>query len=292
MIHLGASRYRGPVARGFALVELLVALMIGALVASAIAVVVPPAREAFERTPEAIALQQRGRAALGAVSQVLRSAGADVTASRDLGVLADIVPAVILADHDEDADQFTQLLVIAPKLNAAQGTLLQDQDGPAGSLMLDPAVCPDVGDVCGFLRDMPAVIADGTGRFDIFVVGSTQPFGHRVSAEAAFDQRYPAGSVVVEADALVFRLEDESFVRETPGGAVQPIVDGVSAVFFRAVGIDTELLADGPWWPGPAGPFDDDWFEVRSVEVTVRLRTPDGEREQDFHATVSLRNVR
>lgn len=278
--------------RGFALIELLVALTICALIAGAIAGVVAPARAAFERTPEVIALQQRGRAALEAVSPVMRSAGANVSASQDLGALADIVPAVVLGDYDEDANQFTRLLVIAPKLNAAQGTLALDQDGPSGSLMLEGIGCPNVSDVCGFLQDMPAVIADGSGRFDIFVVGSTQPFSRRVSADTVFDRPYAAGSLVFEAEAFTFRLDDDALVRETPGGAVQPIVDGVSAVFFRAVGIAPESLVDGPWWEGPGGPFDDDWFRVRSVEVTVRLRTPDGEREQDFYATVSLRNVR
>lgn len=278
--------------RGFALVELLVALTICALIAGAIAGVAAPARAAFERTPEAIALQQRGRAALEAVSQVMRSAGANVQASQDLGALADIVPAVVLGDYDEEANQFTRLLVIAPKLNAAQGTLVQDQDGPSGSLMLAPVGCPYISDVCGFLPDMPVVIADGTGRFDIFVVGSTQSFSRRVTSKTVFDRPYPAGAVVFEADALSFRLSDDAFVRETPAGAVQPIVDGVSAVFFRAVGVDPQSLVDGPWWEGPEGLYDDDWFAVRGVEITVRLRTPDGEREQDFHTTVTLRNVR
>ena len=278
--------------RGFALVELLVALTICALIAGAIAAVAAPARAAFERTPEVIALQQRGRAALDAVSQVMRSAGASVSASQDFGALADIVPAVVLGDYEEDASQFTRLLVIAPKLNAAQGTLVHDQDGPSGSLTLAPVGCPNVSDICGFLRDMPAVIADGTGRFDIFVVGSTQPFSRRVTAKTVFDGAYPAGAVVFEADAVAFRLSDDAFVRETPAGAVQPIVDGVSAVFFRAVGIDPQSLVDGPWWQGPDGPYDGDWFGVRGVEITVRLRTPHGEREQDFHTTVTLRNVR
>jgi prepilin-type N-terminal cleavage/methylation domain-containing protein len=290
MNHFRASRYGGR--SGFSLVELLVALTICALVAATVGALIAPARAAFERAPVAIALQQRGRAALEAVAQVMRSAGANVSASQDLGDLADVVPAVILSDYDEDANQFTRLLVIAPRLSASQGTLAQNQDGPSGSLTLAPAGCPNVSDVCGFLEDMPAVIADGTGRFDIFVVESTQSFSRRITAATMFDRPYPAGSVVVEADAFSFRLDDDAFVRETPAGAVQPVVDGVSAVFFRPVGIDLESLVDGPWLEGPDGLFDDDWFGVRSVEVTVRLRMGDGEREQDFHATVSLRNVR
>jgi prepilin-type N-terminal cleavage/methylation domain-containing protein len=290
MTRLRATRYGGQA--GFSLVELLVALTICALVAATVGALIAPARAAVERTPVAIALQQRGRAALEAVAQVMRSAGANVTASQDLGVLADVVPAVILADYDEDANQFTRLSVVAPRLNAAQGTLAQDQDGPSGSLTLAPAGCPNVSDVCGFLQDMPAVIADGTGRFDIFVVELTQPFSRRITAATMFDRPYPAGSVVVEADALSFYLDDDVFVRETTAGAVQPVVDGVSAVFFRPVGIDFDALADGPWLQGPGGLFDDAWFGVRSVEITVRLPMGDGEREQDFHATVSLRNVR
>jgi prepilin-type N-terminal cleavage/methylation domain-containing protein len=279
-------------ARGFSLVELLIALTICALISTAIASITVPARAAFERTPAVIDLHQRGRTALDAISQAIRSAGADVAASQDLGPLAEILPPVILADSNPDAGQFTRMLVVTPRPHAAQGVLRQDQGGPSGSLALTTAGCPEVQDVCGFLVDMPAVIADGTGRFDLFVVGYTDPMLQRLTPETGFGRAYPAGSILVEADALSFRLDGDTLVRETPAGAVQPVVDGVTAVYFRALEIDPDSLVDGPWWEGPDGPFDADWFTVRSVEVTVRLRMPNNEREHDFQTAVSLRNVR
>ena len=50
--------------RGFSLVELLVALAICAVVSAGVAVVVPPARTAFETAPAEMELQQRGRIAV------------------------------------------------------------------------------------------------------------------------------------------------------------------------------------------------------------------------------------
>jgi len=63
MIHLRASRFGGHVlgqACGFSLVELLIALAICALLSAAVAGIVVPSREAFEQTPAALDLQQRG----------------------------------------------------------------------------------------------------------------------------------------------------------------------------------------------------------------------------------------
>lgn len=299
MIHLQAC--------GFSLVELLIALAICALLSAAVAGVVGPSREAFEQTPAALDLQQRGRTAIETLSQALRSAGNNVGATIELGPLAELVPTVILSNPAPSGTHFRQLLAITPKAFAAQGTLAVDQDGPAGSLTLKDEYCPEVSDVCGFVPGASAVIADGTGRFDIFIVSSTDAASRRLGAGREFPQPYPAGSVVVEVDAHSFRLDEEtgSLVRETAAGAVQPIVDGVADVAFEPYGVthgdvapmEMPLLQDGPWWEGgPDGEYDDDWFRVRRIDVRIRLAPRDVPRrpgaEQTFRAAVTLRNVR
>jgi prepilin-type N-terminal cleavage/methylation domain-containing protein len=306
MIRLRASRFGGQ-AYGFSLVELLIAMAICALLSAAVAGVVAPSREAFEQTPAALDLQQRGRTAIETLSYALRSAGANVGATVELGPLSEVVPAVILSNPDPSGVHFTRLLAIMPKTFAAQGTLAVDQDGPAGSLSLADAHCPNVADVCGFVAGTSAVIADGTGRFDIFVVSSANAASRRLAADRAFSQPYPAGSVVVEADAYIFRLDEAtgSFVRETAAGAVQPIVDAVVEIAFEPYGatdddvarIEVPVLQDGPWWHGgPDDEYDDDWFRVRRIDVRLRLTPREVPHrpgaDQTFRAAITLRNVR
>lgn len=295
-------------AHGFSLVELLIALAICALLSAAVAGVVTPSREAFDETPAAIDLQQRGRTAIETLSQYVRSAGRNVGASSELGVLSDIIPAVVLMNPDPSGAFFTELVAIVPKLHAAQGALAFDQDGPAGSLTLAAAGCPNVKEVCGFAPGTSAVVADGTGRFDIFVVGSTDAGLRRLTAIAPFSQPYPAGSVVVESDAHIFRLDEHadgsrSLVRQTAAGAVQPIVDGISEIAFEPAGGDDMVplapteFDDGPFWPGgPEDSYDDDWFRVRRIDIRVVVaprETPSRRgAPRIFRASITLRNVR
>lgn len=241
-LHLRASRFGGQGARGFSLVELLVALVICALVAAAIGALVPPSRAIFEQTPAALELQQRGRTAIDAIAQAVRSAG-----------ITDFVPPMVLSGPDPSGERFTQLLAIARALHAAEGTLDADQQGSSGDLLLSDAPCPAVNDVCGFRRGASAVIADGSGRFDLFTVMATNQSLNSLSSSVAFASPYPSGSLLVEVDAYTFRLNAEpdgstTLVRETVAGAIQPIVDRVTGLSFRASGgrLDVNLAVHPP----------------------------------------------
>jgi len=220
---------------GFSLVELLVALVICALVSAAVGAMVPPSRAAFEQTPAALELQQRGRSAIDAVAQAVRSAG-----------ITDLVPPMVLSVPDPSGERFTQLLAIARTLHAAEGRLDADQHGSSGDLLLSESVCPAVNDVCGFRRGASVVIADGLGRFDLFTVIETNRDLNSISTSVAFSEPYPAGSLVIEVDAYTFRLDTQpdgsaTLVRETVAGAVQPIVDHVADLSFLASGGQLEV---------------------------------------------------
>ena len=60
-------------ATGSRVIELLIAMTITLLIAGAVANVAPPARAAFDRVPAELDLHQRGRTAIDALSQALRS---------------------------------------------------------------------------------------------------------------------------------------------------------------------------------------------------------------------------
>lgn len=233
MIRLRAPRYCGQ--EGFSLVELLVALAICTIISAAIGAVVPPSRAVFEQTPAALELQQRGRIAIDTIAQAVRSAG-----------ITNVVPAMVLSAPDSSGERFTRLLAIARTLHAAQATLAADQQGSSGDLLLSESSCPAVSDVCGFTRGATAAIADGSGRFDLFIVMATDQGLNSVSSSDVFAEPYPAGSVVIEVDAHTFRLDaqpdgSKTLVRETVAGAIQPIVDHAAALSFLATGAQLEV---------------------------------------------------
>ena len=226
-------RYCGQT-RGFSLLELLIATAISALCAAAIAAVVPTLQAFFEQAPATIDMQQRGRTAVEAISHAVRAAD-----------------KVLLFDQDPVQEHFRQLTTIAPTANAAQGVVEQDQPGPGGELLLSGARCPNVPDVCGFVRGSIALIADASGRFDVFTVGSIDVAARSISPGRPFEEPYAADATITEVDAHTFRLQAQpdgssTLVRETGSGAVQPIVDRVSALrlehAFDSRGIDVTVV--------------------------------------------------
>ena len=259
-------------ARGFSLVELLVAMTICAVISAGVVIAVPPARAAFAVIPAEIELQQRTRVAVDAITQAIRSAGGDT------------LPAVL--PSSAVSGRFTRLQVINRSVNAAQGVLYQHQDDVIGALSLAPLPCPALAVVCGFGRGATAVITDGSGRFDVFGVASTDAATRRLTPDRAFVPRYAAGSVVVEADVDTFQLEAQpdrsrTLVRVSAGRAVLPIVDRVESLTFELSGVDDsgalqplpiEAFFDGPWLRGyPTGMYDEDVFRIRHVDVTLTL---------------------
>lgn len=209
--------------RGFSLIELLVATAISALIAGAIAAVVPPLQALFEQTPAAIDVQQRGRTAVDTIIQAVR--GAD---------------QVLLLDADPSRTYFRELQAVVPKAGGATGVVAADQSGPGGQLFLAAAGCPAIPDVCGFIPGSIAMIADAAGRYDVFTVGSINTNGGSITAVRPFDRVYAADAVIVEVDVYTFRLDAQAdgsstLVRQTAAGAVQPIVDHVTDLRFENI---------------------------------------------------------
>jgi prepilin-type N-terminal cleavage/methylation domain-containing protein len=245
--------------KGFSLIELLVALVVCTLLSGAIAALMPPARAAFDATPAAFDLHQRGRAGLDLLTTVVRSAGANVGAADGLGAFANLMPVVIPMPSPEnnDADgEFGAVVVVSVVPGAAQGRLDRDQPGSSAALTLAASLaCPQVSDVCGFTPGVVAAIVDGRGRFDVFIVESTNAASHQLSPSAALTMAYPEGSLVVEVEAHRFALATQpdgsrALVRVTGAGVTQPLVDGVMRAGFAPWG---EAAAPELRWDGLSG---------------------------------------
>lgn len=260
---------------GFTLIELLIAMTITLVIAGAIAGVAPSARAAFDRVPAELDLQQRGRTAIDVLSQAIRSAGRNV---------GDLLPAVSVAEPDESGT-FTELTAIIPVANAAQGVLSGDQPGAGATMTLAIEQCPNLKEVCGFTPGTTAVIADGAGNYDVFAIAVTDAGARDLTPAAPLSRAYPAGSVVVEVDQLTFSLAPQpdgsySLVRRTAAGAVQPIVDFVTALSFDVTGRDA-----------PAG-----FFRLDQVDVSIGVEPPTAVlrtlmTDRVFRTSIRLRNA-
>lgn len=287
--------------RGFSLVELLIALTVCAVLSAVVAVLVPPARAAFDAVPAALDLQQRGRTAVDVLASAIQSTA--------FGMVPAVIPLSLIPDSGET--QFEALYVIAPVPNASRGVLDRDQPGAHGVLTLAAGPgCPAVRDVCGFTPGAVAAIADGSGRFDIFTVAATNIPRRAITASLAFPSRYPAGSLVVEVEANHFRLDDQAdgsraLVRETAGGATQPIVDHVTAMGLELwrgappVLLSAGAIEDGPFFAGgPEGSYDADLLAVRRIDLWISVevppllpRAPTMRRTRTLRASFALRNI-
>lgn len=260
-------------AAGFTIIELLIALSITLAIGGAIAALTPPARRAFERIPAELELQQRGRTALEILTLAVRAAGQDVAAAYALGSMADLFPAITLADPDESGETFATLRAIVPVVNASQGVLESAQASGSAPMTLAISPCPNVKDVCGFKKDAAAVIVDAAGHFDVFVVAATNAGSRRLTPGHALSRAYAVGSVVVEIDESTFRLDEQadgslSLVRETAAGAVQPVVDFLSSLTFSFAHQQLDIaLTVRP----PVGPLQDVVAD-RQFRTSIRLR--------------------
>src|SRR5262249_14131616 len=152
---------------GFSLVELLVAMTITVLIAGALAAAAPAARAAFDRVPAELDLEQRGRVAIDTLTRALRAAER------------------ISVSVPDGAGGYEQLTVVTPVESAAQGVLAVDQATPAASLTLAAWLCPNFRDVCGFTNGTAAMISNGQGGFDVFIVGATSAIQRQLTPSHA-----------------------------------------------------------------------------------------------------------
>jgi type II secretory pathway pseudopilin PulG len=240
----------GP-ARGFTVIELLIAMAIVMSIAGVVAQLVEPARAAFDRVPAELDLQQRGRTAIDQMSQAMRSA---------------IAPVIVSGDT---------LTVMVAVVNGAQGALSADHSAGAVALSLSTTPCPNIKDACGFIPGSFGVIVDGNGQYDRFEVVSTAAGTRTLVADRGLLHAYSAGAAVIEIDQYTFSLAAQtdgslSLIRETAAGAIQPMVDFVTAVTFAI----TSQQVD---------------FAVTIEAPTSALRRVLGDRV--FRSSVTMRNA-
>jgi hypothetical protein len=282
-------------ARGFTLVELVVASA-GLLVTMAfVAAVAVPLRDGFERSLGAADLTGGSRTVLERLAGEIREAGA--RASVGGGRLADVVPPIVpMATIDSAiwADPGQAFRVTRVPLLAPQGRLLADVAAGSITVTLDTTNrCTAVGAGCGLRAGMTALLYD---TVHAQAVNVSLVAGAVIRFDAPLTSAFPAGAVLVSATITAYGLRpapDGAFrlVRST-GASEQPLIDDVVDFRVRVVGADplhvkqVELLlrleAPSDTMRGPAGRL----FRRPGSALRTAAWVPDVETR----TTVALRN--
>jgi hypothetical protein len=257
---------------GLTLIEALLATTLLVVLTAGVFRVLNSSSSAFGMQPELADLQQRLRAGVSQLKHDLLNAGAgsysglnDATnyqTARSLAnYFAPILPYVQSSSSNDDgqgrffADRIT--IIYVPS-TAAQTSLKSDMASPESWIQVNQeSGCPfkpgttDVADpLCGFHASATgaddathAVIYDGTGAFDEFVVtavdesGATLDFRHLQQGTFSHAYRVPSRISEVTSRAYFLKADSNQLMQDDGLGTTIPVLDNV-------VGLSVEYYGD------------------------------------------------
>jgi prepilin-type N-terminal cleavage/methylation domain-containing protein len=234
-------------ARGFSLIELLLASALLLMITAAIVTLTTPLRDVLERSQASADLEGGGRVALDQIAADLRHAGGEPSVAafdvRLWRTLARVLPGA-------DAVQIRYV----PHL-AAQGVTAVDAGVGDRRVHLDVTTrCRGGAPACGFRpHDSIALLTTETAR-----LATIDSIGHGfVMLGAPLTAPLPVDAVVSELTSVTYAVRDagdgsQRLVRITGGGAEQPMLDNI--VFF-AVSADS-----------------DDPLQVQRISIRLRVQ--------------------
>jgi Tfp pilus assembly protein PilW len=203
-------------AKGYSLVELLVAMGITLSVVASTLTIVSGLQQGFGTEGERADGQQRLRVATNAISRDLSRAGAGSSQGAHSGPLGFSVATVFpfrqgSVRPDSPGTARTDVLTAAyvPAQTAAQTTIRLAMTATSGTafINLDPG-CPPVEPACGFSAGMDVMVYDDTGSYDTFRVLATQPGSLQLQHTMAdTPQSYAAEARIVEASSHTYYLK-------------------------------------------------------------------------------------
>ena len=257
--------------RGFTLVEALVATSIMVVVTAAVFDLVSPAGGLFQAQPEMSDMQQRLRVGIAQLKHDLMNAGAgsysglnDTTnyqTARSLSnYFAPVLPYVQSSDANDDGQgRFfsSRITIIYVPTTAAQTSLKSDMAMETSEIQVtQESGCPfkpntqqAADPLCGFRAagvdgsgGTKAVIYDGTGAFDEFVVtavdenGGSLDFQHL--QQGPFSQKYKVPSRIAEVSSHSYFLKPDArqLMQDDGLGTASPVIDNVVALNFEYYG--------------------------------------------------------
>ena len=263
---------------GFTLVEVLVATTIVLVVTAAILDVVNQSGGVFQVQPEVSEIQQRLRVGVTQIRRDLMDAGAgsysglnDTTnyqTARSLAnYFAPVLPYVQSSDANDDGQgRFfsNRMTIISVPTTAAQTSLKSDMTSALAEMKVnqDPGFHAATPDGIG----TKAVIYDGSGAFDEFVVtavdesGATLEFQHLQQGLMSQAYKVPSRISEVTLHAYFLKADTLQLMHDDGFGNVTPVLDNVVALKFEYYGDPSPPAFVAPGTPnlsttyGPAPP--------------------------------------
>ena len=240
-------------ARGFSLVELIIALAITLALTAAVFALVGPANSAFQTQPEAADVQQRLRAATDALSRDLLVAGSTPYVARGPDETTPLPAAAVfpmrigrISPDTAGTVNPARIAVWSVSPAAPQARLASPLASASGVATFVPgAGCRSGAPSCGFQTGTAVVVLGGSGAWDVFsitaVSGSTLTLQHNLRDAPLV---HPAAeSTIAEAALRTYMFKDDpaaGFARlvryEAAGGSDVPVVDHIVDVQFQYLG--------------------------------------------------------
>ena len=268
--------------RGFSLVEVAIAIGVMMAVTASVFALVHPAQDAFASEPEVADLQQRLRVAADALSRDLLVAGAGAYLGSQAGSLARYFPPVLPfrqgATNDDPPGTFATdritLLYVPP--TAAEAVLMADLTTDSSTLQVTAeGDCPPGLNLCGFTTDLPVLVYDQQGSYDLFTVTSVTDALSQITVSKPADAAattYAAGAKVIEAASHTYYLKTDPATENVQlmhydgtRNADVPVLDHIVGLTFDYYGdpapptlVKPVSEPSGPWTTyGPKPPAVD-----------------------------------
>lgn len=247
-------------ARGFSLIELLVACAVVLVIGGALAAMIAPLRAMVDRSLASADLEGGRRAVLEMLAADLREAGADPAVSPvDVRLARAVPPLMFTADLDAGSSVLPAgaLWITAAPHRGAQAVLRSPAAAGDQVLLIDTAArCPGGPPSCGFASEMPAHLLGIDAAEAVTVALAGHGF---VTLRQPLTFAFPPGSILTAVSTVGYGTRPDGqgalrLVRRTAGGAEQPMIDHVVAFSIDADSLDAR--------------------RVRRVVVTMRLEAP------------------
>jgi hypothetical protein len=238
-------------ARGFGLLEALVATMLTTLIIGALAAMLGSLQISHADLSDRIGAQQSARIALHRVQADLAMAGVGIVP------IAPVVPALVPVGTDG--------LEIRHNGSGVRSRV-RDNTGSTTKVPL--------GSVEGFETGDIVLIYDGSGDFEILEVGRVLTASRELLLKDAMGRVYTAdeATVVVKLDRIIYRLDNSTdpptLTRQENSNAPQPVATDIDQ--FRLVYFDD---SSPPVTFAPATAAQQ--TRIRAVNVRLAIRTAD-----------------